>query len=230
MSNAIEKAQKEFDELNAKIDELNALMKEKSKVLMQEMFADFFAKYENVVHSIFWTQYTPYFNDGEACEFSVHDSYLNLIQDMDDEDFEDDGEGSLLYDNKDLEKAKEDLAKMLAWEADPIAAANKYKQEYLVKYNRNAFDTQSYYNRGKTELQLMQEWKPTYYKSSDAVKQEINKIQNFLDNYPTLATDFNVLGKMISKIDENLMRGMFGDHTKVIVTKDGIETEDYSHD
>ena len=230
MSDLIAQAQKEFDDMKAKVAELNELMKEKSKVLMKEMFAAFFKKYEGTVYNIFWHQYTPHFNDGEACEFNVHDSFLNLIQDMDDEDFESDGEGSLLYDNSHLKQAKEDLAKMLAWEADPMAVANKYKIDYLVKYNRNAFDTQSYYNRGKTELQLMQEWKPTYYKSSDAVNQEINKIQNFLDTYPTLKTDFDVLRNMISSIDEDLMRAMFGDHAKVIVSKTGIEVEEYEHD
>ena len=35
---------------------------------------------------------------------------------------------------------------------------------------------------------------------------------------------------MISGIDENLMKAMFDDHVKVIVTADGIETEEYQHD
>ena len=230
MSNPIELAQKEFDDMKAKIDELNSLMKDKSKVLMKEMFAAFFKKYEDVVYSIFWTQYTPYFNDGEACEFSVHEAFLNLIQDIDDEDFENDGEGSFLYGEENLQRAKEDLEKMLLWEVDPITAAKKHQQEYMIRYNRDPFNANDYYNRGKTELELMQKWTPTHYKSSDDVRAEIAKIENFLVTYPSLKPDFYAICNMISSIDENLMRAMFGDHVKVIVTKDGIETEEYSHD
>jgi hypothetical protein len=35
---------------------------------------------------------------------------------------------------------------------------------------------------------------------------------------------------MIGGLDENLMRAMFGDHAKVVVSKDGIEVEEYEHD
>lgn len=39
--------------------------------------------YENVedVASIRWTQYTPYFNDGEPCEFGVYDLMLRFEDD-----------------------------------------------------------------------------------------------------------------------------------------------------
>jgi len=30
-------------------------------------------------YCLHWAQYTPYFNDGEPCEFSVHDAYLRKI-------------------------------------------------------------------------------------------------------------------------------------------------------
>lgn len=42
-----------------------------------------------------WTQYTPYFNDGESCEFSAHTEYPSLkfdgVAGEDEEDEEDDG-------------------------------------------------------------------------------------------------------------------------------------------
>lgn len=231
MSDPIKLAQKEFDDMKAKIDELNALMKDKSKVLMKEMFAAFFKKYENVVHNIFWTQYTPYFNDGEACEFSVHEAFLTLSSDHEDDDYDDDGEGSTIYSEKDLEREQKNLITMIEWEKDPIAAAIKHKIDYMTRYNRNPFSNQDYYNRGKTEDELMRAWKPVYsYNTSDDVRNEISKIENFLSENKDLDKDFNVVANMISSIDENLMRAMFGDHVKVVVTKDGIETEEYSHD
>lgn len=230
MSDPIELAQKEFDDMKAKVAELNTMLREKSKVLMKEMFAAFFTKYENAVEYIHWHQYTPYFNDGEACEFSVHEAFLTLKQDVEDEDFEDDGEGSTLYSKEHLNGAKKDLKKMMDWEKDPIAAAKQHQVDYMKRYNRDPFNTNDYYNRGKTELELMQQWKPTYYKSVDAVKEEINKIETFLKDYPKLKEDFDTVANMINSIDDDLMKAMFGDHVKVIVTKDEIETEEYSHD
>lgn len=35
---------------------------------------------------------------------------------------------------------------------------------------------------------------------------------------------------MIAGIDEDLMKAMFGDHAKVIVSASGIEIEEYHHD
>lgn len=43
------------------------------------------------INSVGWTQYTPYFNDGGACEFSVYSDYLYINgtnnEEEDDEDF-----------------------------------------------------------------------------------------------------------------------------------------------
>lgn len=34
----------------------------------------------DVIKRVNWTQYTPYFNDGDACEFNVHDVYFTLTE------------------------------------------------------------------------------------------------------------------------------------------------------
>lgn len=34
------------------------------------------------VHSFGWTQYTPYFNDGDTCEFSVNEPWLRTVDDV----------------------------------------------------------------------------------------------------------------------------------------------------
>jgi len=53
------------------------------------MFSDIFATAPNL-KSVSWTQYTPYFNDGDTCEFSAHVSDLDINgrseYDDDDED------------------------------------------------------------------------------------------------------------------------------------------------
>lgn len=42
-------------------------------------FTEYFALYPFVTR-IQWTQYTPHFNDGEACEFGVNDPELQVAQ------------------------------------------------------------------------------------------------------------------------------------------------------
>lgn len=37
------------------------------------------------IKSIGWTQYTPYFNDGDSCEFSVNSDYLSINGDREDD-------------------------------------------------------------------------------------------------------------------------------------------------
>lgn len=41
------------------------------------------------VEAVRWDQYTPYFNDGDACEFSIHDIQVKLAGDDESGDYED---------------------------------------------------------------------------------------------------------------------------------------------
>lgn len=70
--------------VNDKIKELNkkmAELAEERKLLFQENFKDIFKSTfeENPkLKSIRWQQYTPYFNDGDACYFSVYGFYAEV--------------------------------------------------------------------------------------------------------------------------------------------------------
>lgn len=44
------------------------------KKAMRQVFSKFFEENPDTLY-VFWQQYTPYFNDGEQCEFGVHDFY-----------------------------------------------------------------------------------------------------------------------------------------------------------
>ena len=57
--------------------QLDAKLKGFGKEAIAEAFAPFFAANPNI-DGIYWTQYTPYFNDGDPCEFSVHDPSIIL--------------------------------------------------------------------------------------------------------------------------------------------------------
>jgi hypothetical protein len=211
----------EHESLKSRINALKAEMQENSKVLMKEAFREFLEKYD-VVDNIFWTQYTPYFNDGESCEFSVGDAYLVLKDDEDACEYE----GSTLTNKEDIVHLKETIAEIEAWEKDPMAAARKRQQEYIKKYDRDPFAESRY--SGST-LDQMKNWKPHYGTKEEYVKQ-LATAEEFGKLYPNLKSDFKEIQKMVSGIDEDLMKVMFGDHSKVVVSASGIETEEHEHD
>ena len=217
----------EHKTLQGQINELNAQMREKSKELMKEAFRDFLSKYDEVVENIYWTQYTPHFNDGESCEFGVNDVFILLKDDEEACEYE----GSSLYDKDSIKSLKEQIAGWEAWEKDPMAEARKHQLEYIKRYNRNPFDPKYAY-RGydrKTEEDLIREWKP-HYVSKESCKEQLQTAELIVSKYPNLQKDFKEIKSMIGGLDEDLMRAMFGDHVKVVVSKDGIEVEEYEHD
>jgi hypothetical protein len=211
----------EHTNLKNKINALKEEMQENSKVLMKEAFREFFEKYD-VVDSIFWKQYTPYFSDGESCEFSVGDAYLVLKDDEDACEYE----GSSLLDKDDIGTLKKAIAKIEEWEKDPMAAARKHRQESIAMYNRDPFAELRY--SGSTQAQ-MANWKPYYGTKEDYVKQ-LATAEKLGKLYPDLKSDFEEIQSMISGIDDDLMKAMFGDHAKVVVSASGIEIEKHLHD
>lgn len=225
--NILNNLKNEHKSLQNKINELNSQMQEKSKLLMKEAFRDFLGKYDEIVENIFWTQYTPHFNDGEACEFSVNDVFILLKDDEDACDYE----GSSLYSQDDVESLKNKIADIEEWEKDPMAAARKHQYEYMKMYNRDPFDIRYSYDRSrsKTSEDLMREWSP-HYATKEAYQEELKTAEYILSKYPNLKDDFKEIKSMINGLDENLMKAMFGDHAKVIVSVNGIEIEEYDHD
>ena len=216
----------EHKSLQDQINELNSQMREKSKLLMKEAFREFLGKYNEVVENVYWTQYTPYFNDGEACEFSVHDAFILLKDDEDACDYE----GSSLYSEDDIVNLKSKITDIEAWEKDPMAAARKHQAEYMKRYNRDPFSYDGgRYGNNKTPEEKMAEWKP-HYATKETYQEELKTAEYILSKYPNLKVDFEEIKRMINGLDEDLMKAMFGDHVKVVVSVDGIEVEEYDHD
>lgn len=75
-------------EVNSAKEEYEAAVKSVSKKVeksLQELVAD-----TDGLVAIRWAQYTPHFNDGDACEFSVHEPYFKFEDTGDDAgDYED---------------------------------------------------------------------------------------------------------------------------------------------
>ena len=222
--NALTQMKEEFKTLQERIEALNVEMQEKSKVLMKEALRDFFEKYDGVVHDIFWNQYTPYFNDGESCEFGVYDTHITLVSD-DEED--EDEEGSMVYGPEDIVEFKKLIARWENFNRDPVTTVLEYQTDYIQKYKRDPFEADRW--SGKTSKQKMDGWTPDYC-SLEHRRRQLANAEHLVTNYPTLKDDYKEISQLIAGINEDIMKAMFGDHVKVICSKDGIEVEEYEHD
>ena len=59
-----------YEDLRKMKAEYETAVREKGKELFLQELKGFFAKYPDI-KAVGWTQYTPYFNDGDACVFRV---------------------------------------------------------------------------------------------------------------------------------------------------------------
>jgi len=85
MSEILNKIKAELDIFAAKKKELVEELRKQFPALFAEQFSK-----SKCIESISWSQYTPYFNDGEECVFSAHTDWL----DVNEEDY---------YDRDDIE-------------------------------------------------------------------------------------------------------------------------------
>ncbi len=67
-----------YKELKEKITELRRQATEEGRAVFRDGFEQFF-KDHPVLEQVSWTQYTPYFNDGDTCTFSAQNDsiYIN---------------------------------------------------------------------------------------------------------------------------------------------------------
>lgn len=79
----------QLKEMNAELEQLKAKHLEKSKAMFTDVAKQLFEKHA-VLQSFRWTQYTPYFNDGDECVFSarVDQPDMNGMDYYDDELYE----------------------------------------------------------------------------------------------------------------------------------------------
>ena len=230
----IKQIKKENDILNKRIKELKDEMQAKTRVFMLDAFTDFFEKYDKIVDNVFWTQYTPHFNDGEACEFSTNEVCIVMKYDLDEDgDYVDDFdeyEGSEIYTLDVLKSYEKELEKILEFKKDPKGVIAKYREDYIKQYARDPFATDnSYYGRSKTTEQKMSEWSPSYYEKEE-LEQKIGKAKDFLKFGGNLKKDFEELKSFIEAVDEDIMQSVYGDGVKVIIRAGGSDVEEYDHD
>ena len=114
--------QTEFDKLIADQAELKRQFQDRAQSLFKGITKEFFDKNPGVT-AIVWTQYTPYFNDGDTCEFRVNTPVFTNAPDPENirwEEYDGDHEGVWTSTNvqhtleSDREWYKEDAEKIRA--------------------------------------------------------------------------------------------------------------------
>lgn len=66
-----------LDELVKKLKEVEKEVSKMSKTALKESFEELF-KAHPAIDAVSWKQYTPYFNDGDACYFRIYDYALRV--------------------------------------------------------------------------------------------------------------------------------------------------------
>jgi len=179
----IKDSQKQVENLK---DKLVKDSRELFKVSCKEIFEN-----NPVFKSFSWTQYTPYFNDGDSCEFSAYTDYVYI----DDEDEESDFHNAQI-DFKEV-KQKEKTIKKLTLEIDELIKKGKKEDDWEIKRNQNRIE-----------------------KLNKLSLEDAEKRFNFLKD----------INDLLASVDQDTLETMFGDHAKVIVSKDEINVEHYDHD
>lgn len=212
----------EYNELTATINALREQAKEKAKLILKQGMASYFEKHGSLVRCITWRQYTPYFNDGESCEFSVHEPVAIMWPVVETEDEEDDGEYS--EDSKyayyapdfDVKALAERIQVMTHYEADPLAwskakvaernttmlSSYRYPDNYYITYPPDQYSVE--------ELKLM--------------------VVRASHLHPDFKADTDAVLGFIASMDEDVLKELFGDHVQVIITADDTIVEEYSHE
>ncbi len=171
MSNAIDNIQAAIVEYM----EAKAVVNKKVKDNLAKAFVDFFDQ-NPLIKVIGWAQYTPYFNDGDACVFSV-------------------GEVGFGMDENDI-------------------GADPYEYTKIKKPHQYTLDAAA---EGKDyAVEALAEWEALCAEHGEAI---LNQTQANCDE----------LSKLLEHIDDQLEE-MFGDGVQVVVTSNGIDTEEYEHD
>jgi len=147
---------KKNEELQKQIQELQEQMRENSKLLLEDQAKQFFEKYD-WLESYAWTQYAPYFNDGDPCYFSVNNwaedikingyGYYDITEgDLDvpewiDEDWNLTEEGKIIVE-RNLEAAKE-IAKFLETLDDGFLECT-FGSDSIVTVTKNGIESEHY--------------------------------------------------------------------------------------
>lgn len=107
------KPQDEFKTLKAKFEKETQALQDRIKASFSDMAKEVFETLPKI-NSFRWNQYTPYFNDGDTCEFSANKDEYSIRVNGRCDDYEDEAnEGEELEDSE-YEQAKDLISGFLS--------------------------------------------------------------------------------------------------------------------
>lgn len=118
-------AQQKYAEIRQKIADAKKQMEETAKGLFNEMSAELFNDNPTLV-SFSWTQYTPYWNDGDVCEFRCQGEYPTVAMLVDGKTLQyDSNRGEMTIDGKESETADEHVRTFKSMRVDSFSKNGK---------------------------------------------------------------------------------------------------------
>jgi hypothetical protein len=208
MSNFDSSIADKYKKLRSDLDKhtaaVHAEIKVEARKVIEAIGAEFFARNPSVV-AIRWTQYTPYWQDGDTCTFSAEDPELQLFATD-----EDDDEERYFQGHQGLLRTKGYREGEIKEIEAEIAAGQPAKKDYWSRPR-----TQKDIDEARAEIARI-----------DA---QIEKAGG-VEAYAKIVADFEVAANVIKSIKDADLEIVFNDHVQVFVTKDGITVEEYEHD
>jgi len=84
MLSNVKQIKSKLNEIQKQIEKLEKQAHKESSKLIAKGFKEIFKKHPEL-ESFSWTQYTPYFNDGDECVFNAHTDYISINSSEDEE-------------------------------------------------------------------------------------------------------------------------------------------------
>ena len=147
-----------INDMNKEIEELRETYKQKTQKLFKKAFLAFFEQNPEVT-AVGWRQYTPYFNDGDTCEFSSYACYATVTNAKDYEnvvhgEYQGEDEGVWIYDpdygslNEELipptVAANSDALRKLLGSVSDDMYQSMFGDHVVVTSTREGFDVTDY--------------------------------------------------------------------------------------
>lgn len=219
---------RKLGELNSEINALKLQHEEKIRTTLRPLFDEFFRQYPQV-YALTWTQYTPYFNDGEECTFRVHDLYYVL--DKHQEAFRDrpgewESYGFTYGDPKLLEKQVALLKGAIEGTIDP-----SHGDEWRTWPLSRCFMGGSFSSWGGSSTRTFDHGQAR--KVLGELETDLADIREETAAYPNreeIKKAVNMMAQFIGSMGDDTARQIFGNHVQVIVTAEETDILEYEHD
>lgn len=125
---------KRIEKMQKKVQEIQEEARVEGEKCFREAIAFLFEENQDL-ESFSWTQYTPHFNDGDACTFSANTEYFYINDDEDECD-----EWSINYEIENLKKSKSSDKEEKLKELEAKKDLSKKIAEVLTSFDDDLYE------------------------------------------------------------------------------------------